>query len=122
MPLLKLDRLCEGLEKGDWAGFLRDWDRALRAGITRRQPATTTFWPLVWASAALPGAVHDLTAARSHGIIDALTSADVTTFADKGCQSARGSVRTRSSGAASGRSCHAGRRRSTEPRQDPRQW
>ena len=29
MPLLKLDRLCDGLEKGDWAGFLRDWDRAL---------------------------------------------------------------------------------------------
>ncbi|GAA4957944.1 IS5/IS1182 family transposase [Actinoplanes utahensis] len=49
---------------------------------------------LVWASAALPGAVHDLTAARSHGIINALTSANVTTFADKGYQGARGSVRT----------------------------
>ena len=48
----------------------------------------------VWASAALPGAAHDLTAARSHGIIDALTRADVTTFADKGYQGARGSVRT----------------------------
>ncbi|RKN32377.1 hypothetical protein D7044_14130 [Micromonospora musae] len=32
---------------------------------------------LVWASPALPGSVHDLTAARTHGIIDALTSADV---------------------------------------------
>lgn len=31
---------------------------------------------LVWASPALPGSAHDLTAARSHGIIDALTSAD----------------------------------------------
>jgi hypothetical protein len=49
---------------------------------------------LVWASAALPGATHDLTAARTHGIIDALTSADVMTFADKGYQGARGSVRT----------------------------
>lgn len=39
---------------------------------------------LVWASAALPGATHDLTAARTQGIIDALTSADVMTFADKG--------------------------------------
>ena len=39
---------------------------------------------LVWASAALPGSTHDLTAARTHGIIDALTSADVMTFADKG--------------------------------------
>lgn len=43
---------------------------------------------LVWASPALPGSVHDLTAARTHGIIDALTSAD------KGYQGARGSVRT----------------------------
>ncbi|MFI1995321.1 transposase family protein [Actinoplanes sp. NPDC020271] len=49
---------------------------------------------LVWASAALPGWTHDLTAARTHGIIDALTSADVMTFADKGYQGARGSVRT----------------------------
>ena len=31
---------------------------------------------LIWASPALPGATHDLTAARSHGIIDALTDAD----------------------------------------------
>ena len=38
---------------------------------------------LVWASPALPGAVHDLTAARTHDIIEALTSADVMTFADK---------------------------------------
>ena len=50
---------------------------------------------LVWASPALPGSIHDLTAARAHGIIDALTSADVMTFADKGYQEARGSVRTR---------------------------
>ncbi|MTK01696.1 transposase family protein [Micromonospora sp. CP22] len=49
---------------------------------------------LVWASPALPGSAHDLTAARSHGIIDALTSADVMTFADKGYQGAHGSVRT----------------------------
>ena len=49
---------------------------------------------LVWASPALPGSAHDLTAARIHGIIDALTSADVMTFAGKGYQGARGSVRT----------------------------
>ncbi|MFG3601617.1 transposase family protein [Micromonospora chersina] len=49
---------------------------------------------LVWASPALPGSVHDLTAARTHGIIEALTRADVMTFADKGYQGARGSVRT----------------------------
>ncbi|GIJ34993.1 DDE superfamily endonuclease [Micromonospora sediminimaris] len=49
---------------------------------------------LVWASPALPGSVHDLTAARTHGIIEALTSADVMTFADKGYQAAGASVRT----------------------------
>ncbi|GAA1622201.1 hypothetical protein J3R03_008765 [Actinoplanes couchii] len=38
---------------------------------------------LVWASAALPGVVHDLTAARTHTIIDALTGAKVMTLADK---------------------------------------
>ncbi|MFG3701734.1 transposase family protein [Micromonospora sp. NPDC047620] len=47
---------------------------------------------LVWASAALPGAVHDLTAARTHGLIEALTGANVLTFADKGYQDARGTV------------------------------
>jgi len=35
------------------------------------------------ASAALPGSTHDLTAARTHGVVDALTSANVMTFADK---------------------------------------
>jgi hypothetical protein len=49
---------------------------------------------LIWASAALPGAVHDLTAARTHGIIDALTRSTVLTLADKGYQGAGGSVHT----------------------------
>lgn len=49
---------------------------------------------LVWASAALPGSTHDLTAARTRGIIDALTSATVMTFADKAYQGAGGAVRT----------------------------
>jgi hypothetical protein len=49
---------------------------------------------LVWASAALPGSTHDLTAARTHSIIEALTSANVMTFADKAYQGARGTVRT----------------------------
>ncbi|MFC6094690.1 transposase family protein [Saccharothrix lopnurensis] len=49
---------------------------------------------LVWASAALPGAVHDLTAARTHGMIDMLTAHDVTTFADNAYQGAGGTVRT----------------------------
>jgi hypothetical protein len=49
---------------------------------------------LVWASAALPGSAHDLTAARAHGIIEALSRQNVMTFADKAYQGARGSVRT----------------------------
>ena len=53
MPLLKLDRLCEGLEKGDWAGFLRDWDRALRAG---NHPETTRYNYLLAAAQRSPSA------------------------------------------------------------------
>lgn len=49
---------------------------------------------LIWASPALPGAAHDLTAARTHGLTDALTSANVLTFADKAYQGAGGSVHT----------------------------
>jgi hypothetical protein len=49
---------------------------------------------LIWASSALPGAVHDLTAARTHGLIDALSSVNVMTFADKAYQGAGGTVRT----------------------------
>jgi hypothetical protein len=49
---------------------------------------------LIWASPALPGAVHDLAAARAHGLIDALTAAGVMTFADKGYQGAEGTIRT----------------------------
>lgn len=49
---------------------------------------------LIWASAALPGSVHDLTAARTHAIIDALTNMNVMTLADKAYQGARGSIRT----------------------------
>ena len=49
---------------------------------------------LIWASGALPGATHDLTAARTHDLIDTLTSGDVMTFADKGYQGAGDSLRT----------------------------
>ncbi|MBO3751268.1 transposase family protein [Streptosporangiaceae bacterium NEAU-GS5] len=49
---------------------------------------------LVWASPAVPGAAHDLTAARDAGLIDALTAAEVMTFADKGYQGAGGTIRT----------------------------
>jgi hypothetical protein len=48
---------------------------------------------LLWASSALPGAVHDIRAAREHGIVDALAEAGVNCWADKGYQGAGGTVR-----------------------------
>jgi DDE superfamily endonuclease/Helix-turn-helix of DDE superfamily endonuclease len=48
---------------------------------------------LLWASPALPGAVHDVRAAREHGIINALAQAGITCWADKGYRGAAGSVR-----------------------------
>jgi len=48
---------------------------------------------LLWASPALAGAVHDVRAAREHGIIDALAEAGITSWADKGYQGTGGTVR-----------------------------
>ncbi|MGW6899973.1 transposase family protein [Streptomyces sp. NPDC054919] len=58
------------------------------------QVITDPFGRLLWASAALPGAVHDdIKAARTHGIIDVLADADLPCWADKGYQGAGGAVR-----------------------------
>lgn len=43
---------------------------------------------LLWASAALPGSTHDLTAARDHGIIAALVEAGLWAYADLAYQGA----------------------------------
>ena len=43
---------------------------------------------LVWISPALPGARHDLGAAREHGIIDALADAEIHAVADTAYQGA----------------------------------
>ncbi|MFI1976873.1 transposase family protein [Streptomyces wedmorensis] len=51
------------------------------------------FGRLLWASPALPGAVHDIRAAREHGIIDALAEAGIPCWADKGYRGAGGTVR-----------------------------
>ncbi|MEW2275380.1 IS5 family transposase [Streptomyces griseofuscus] len=51
------------------------------------------FGRLLWASAALPGSVHDIKAARTHGVIAALAEAGVRCWADKGYQGAGGTVR-----------------------------
>ncbi|MFD8903122.1 IS5 family transposase [Streptomyces ardesiacus] len=48
---------------------------------------------LMWASPALAGAVHDIRAAREHGIIEALAEAGIVCWADKGYQGAGDTVR-----------------------------
>jgi hypothetical protein len=48
---------------------------------------------LLWASPALPGAVHVLRAAREHGILESLAEAGIRCWADKGYQGAGGTVR-----------------------------
>ncbi|MFI2188617.1 transposase family protein [Streptomyces sioyaensis] len=57
------------------------------------QVLTDPFGRLLWASPALPGTTHDLTAARSHGIIDALAAAGLKCWADKAYQGAGHLVR-----------------------------
>ena len=50
---------------------------------------------LVWASPTVPGSTHDLTAARTHGLLGGLADAQVMVLADRGYQGARGTVRVR---------------------------
>jgi hypothetical protein len=57
------------------------------------QVLTDPFGRLLWASPALPGSTHDLTAARQHGIIEALADAGLKCWADKAYQGAGGPVR-----------------------------
>ncbi|WP_330352024.1 transposase family protein [Streptomyces chartreusis] len=57
------------------------------------QVLTDPFGRLLWVSPALPGSTHDLTAARQHGIIEALTEAGLRCWADKAYQSPGGPVR-----------------------------
>ncbi|GAA0575644.1 transposase family protein [Actinomadura livida] len=49
---------------------------------------------LIWASPTLPGSTHDLTAARTHGIIHALTSRAIACYADKAYVRADGAIGT----------------------------
>lgn len=49
---------------------------------------------LLWASPALPGAIHDIRAAREHGIDDALADVRINCWADKAYRGAGGTVRT----------------------------
>lgn len=74
-------------------------DRPFYSGKQKRhgmnvQVLTDPFGRLLWASPALPGAIHDVRAAREHGIVDALAQADIRCWADKAYRGAGGTVRT----------------------------
>ncbi len=72
-------------------------DRPLYSGKHKKhgmnvQILTDPAGRLLWASPALPGAIHDVRAAREHGIIDALAEAGIKCWADKGYRGAAGTV------------------------------
>jgi hypothetical protein len=48
---------------------------------------------LVWISPALPGARHDMSAAREHGIVDAIANAGITAIADTAYQGGGPTIR-----------------------------
>lgn len=73
-------------------------DRPYYSGKHKRhgmnvQVLTAPFGRVIWASPALPGAVHDIKAARTHGILDALNTANIRCWADKAYQGAGPAVR-----------------------------
>lgn len=57
------------------------------------QVLTDPFGRLLWASPALPGSTHDLTSARTHVMVEALTEAGLKCWADKAYQGVDGSIR-----------------------------
>nr|WP_155073931.1 transposase family protein [Streptomyces taklimakanensis] len=74
-------------------------DRPFHSGKHKRhgmnvQVLADPFGRLLWVSPALPGAVHDVRAAREHGIIDALAEVGITCWADKGYRGVGRTVRT----------------------------
>jgi DDE superfamily endonuclease len=83
--LIPIDRVAD--QKPYYSGKHR------RHGVNAQVIADPT-GRLIWASPALPGSTHDLTAARTHDLIETLTRHNVTTFADKAYQGAGGSIRT----------------------------
>ncbi|ANY10513.1 transposase family protein [Pseudonocardia sp. HH130630-07] len=76
----------------DRVGMASGRDRAFYSGKHKRhgvnvQVIADPAGRLVWASPALPGARHDMGAAREHGLIDALNVAGIATIADTAYQS-----------------------------------
>ncbi|MGI5201403.1 transposase family protein [Spirillospora sp. CA-108201] len=74
-------------------------DRLFYSGKHRRHGVNVQFLTdphgeLIWASPALPGSTHDLTAARHHGIVAGLTARAIACYADKGYVGAGGAIGT----------------------------
>ncbi|MEU9018625.1 transposase family protein [Actinomadura sp. NPDC048394] len=85
--LIATDRLSGAADRLHYSGKHR------RHGVNV-QFMTDPHGELIWASPALPGSTHDLTAARVHGIIDGLTSRAIACFADKSYVGAGGAIGT----------------------------
>lgn len=73
----------------DRVGMASGHDRVFYSGKHKRhgmnvQVLADPAGRLVWASPALPGARHDMGAAREHGLLDALTDSAVSVVADSG--------------------------------------
>ena len=82
----------------DRVGMRAKADRPYYSGKHKRhglnvQVLTDPAGRLIWASPALPGSIHDVKAARRHGLVHALTGYDVPVLADRGYQGAAGTVR-----------------------------
>ena len=82
----------------DRVGMASGYDRAFYSGKHKRhgmnvQVLADPAGRLVWASPALPGARHDLGAAREHGLIDGLDDAGVRVVADTAYQGAGPAIR-----------------------------
>ena len=74
-------------------------DRPFYSGQHRRhgmnlQVIASPDGDILWVSGPLPGAVHDLTAARIWGIVRELAAAGLVVLADKGCHGAGNHIRT----------------------------
>src|SRR6476620_6633285 len=82
----------------DRVGMASGYDRAFFSGKHKRhgvnvQVIADPAGRLVWASPALPGARHDMGAAREHGIINALNAAGIATVADTAYQGGGSAIR-----------------------------
>ncbi|MER5501987.1 transposase family protein [Streptomyces sp. NPDC002561] len=90
-------------------------DRPFCSGKHRMnvQVLTDPFGKLIRASPALAGSVHDIRAARSHGLLDALNTGGIRCWADKAYQGS--GPASASPSAATGTSSPPGRRPSTAP-------